>query len=825
MEAKNVKADHSIWGFGLDNDHTGIQQQWRQMFEEISNYVGDDPLLPWLRCVKWVRDTFSHDAQNMYINKLLETCTTTFQNDDKYRNDIRYLKLWILYADSSQDIEQVYSTMEGKGIGRCHSLFYEAYAIYLELQSKLIQANAVYLLGLSRQAQPLSRLKNMHSHFLDRMKELVTITAREKCQNLVDKGSRSPLKDSDICNKMVQKSLPASDVKSFKDGEFRQTGSWKKRSSSRGMQPEYSTENIGGQICEQELGDKLNKPTCNSASLVELDRERKGSEETMSRRLSKNRVRVLSEAIVVESQQNKKRRSLSTDCRKSDSLNLGVTSEDEVLGDEGNAQPKHTMWPVVSSSPIDLYKNTSDDHNNDVQNKKEFPPTVEGIEVIDADVHKGEFRICSSENPEDKLYSQESTDFAHLVNTKRDIDDEKEDCHLTILHPRSEVAANGFESSDKALNENESEESSGNKGLNPWASIVINDLLKVLKKQMLMYNGYNASKKSYNGKTCLSSLRNAARNKILNLGGIKYHIKGCSGEGAFAQVFRAHIDGCTDDTVALKIQRPACPWEFYMYRQLDERILTDERSSFGSAWKVHLYSDCSILVCDYLEHGTLQDVINSYLVIGQCMDEVLCMYYTIEMLRMLETLHSVGLIHGDVKPDNLLIRYVSNDISEEWNPSRTGEWKNQGLCLIDWGRGIDMTLFPSGTEFKADCRTSGFRCIEMRENRPWTFQADTYGLCVIVHMMLHGSYMELVKQTDPGGDCLYHPKAAFKRYWNGGLWKNFFMTLLNVKSCKENPNLSILRKGFEDHLSSSPQLKKKLKQLLMKQRTVMCSGR
>lgn len=826
MEAKKSKADHPIWKLGLDNDHTDFQQQWRKMFEEISNYLGDDPLLPWLRCIKWARDTFSHDAQNMYINKLLEICTATFQNDDKYRNDIRYLKLWILYADSSQDFDQVYSTMEEKGIGRCHSLFYEAYAIYLELQSKLIQANAVYLLGLSRQAQPVSRLKNMHAHFFDRMAELVTITARkdQKCQNLVDKGFCSPFKESYICNKMVQMSLRASDVKSINDGEFRQTGYRKKR-SSEGMQAEHSTENIGGHSCEQKLDDKLSKPTFNCASSVELDRERKASEETMSRRLPKNRARVLSEAIVVESQQKQKRRFLNTDCRKSDSLNLAVTSEYEVLGDGGNSQPNYTTWPVESSSMIDLSKNSSDDDNNDVQNKKGFPPTMEGIEVLDADVHKAEYRICSSQNPEDKLYSQESSNFVHLVNTERDIDDEKQDRHLTTLHPCSEVAANGHGSSDKTLNGNEFEESSRNNGLNPWASTVISDLLKVLKKQILMYNGYNASKKNYSGKTCLSSLRNAARNKILSLGGIKYHIKGCSGEGAFAQVFRAHIDGCTDETVALKIQRPACPWEFYMYRQLDERILTDERSSFGSAWKVHLYSDCSILVCDYLEHGTLQDVINSYLVTGQCMDEVLCMYYTIEMLHMLETLHSVGLIHGDVKPDNLLIRYVSNDTSEEWNPSRRGEWKDQGLCLIDWGRGIDMTLFPSGTEFKADSRTSGFRCIEMQENRPWTYQVDTYGLCAIAHMMLHGSYMELVKQTGPIGDCIYHPKAAFKRYWNSGLWKNFFTTLLNVKSCKENPDLGILRKGFEDHLSSSPQLKKKLKQLLMKQRTVMCLGR
>lgn len=40
------------------------------------------------------------------------------------------------------------------------------------------------------------------------------------------------------------------------------------------------------------------------------------------------------------------------------------------------------------------------------------------------------------------------------------------------------------------------------------------------------------------------------------------------------------------------------------------------------------------------------------------MEEVLCIYYTIEMLYMLEALHVAGIIHGDFKPDNMLIRYA-----------------------------------------------------------------------------------------------------------------------------------------------------------------------
>jgi checkpoint serine/threonine-protein kinase len=72
----------------------------------------------------------------------------------------------------------------------------------------------------------------------------------------------------------------------------------------------------------------------------------------------------------------------------------------------------------------------------------------------------------------------------------------------------------------------------------------------------------------------------------------------------------------------------------------------------------------SVTICNYSESmlpesnsNILQDVINCHLLVNRNMDEVLCMYYTIEMLNMLETLHSVGIIHGDFKPDNILDRY------------------------------------------------------------------------------------------------------------------------------------------------------------------------
>lgn len=43
-------------------------------------------------------------------------------------------------------------------------------------------------------------------------------------------------------------------------------------------------------------------------------------------------------------------------------------------------------------------------------------------------------------------------------------------------------------------------------------------------------------------------------------------------------------------------------------------------------------------------------------------------------------------------------------------------------------------------------------------------QVDAYGLCAIVHMMLHGSYMEVVKKEQSDGGYVYLPRLPFKRY-------------------------------------------------------------
>lgn len=61
-----------------------------------------------------------------------------------------------------------------------------------------------------------------------------------------------------------------------------------------------------------------------------------------------------------------------------------------------------------------------------------------------------------------------------------------------------------------------------------------------------------------------------------------------------------------------------------------------------------------------------------------------------------------------------------------------------------------------------DCKVNLKRILRALYNT--TLQVDTYGLCGVVHCLLHGSYMEIEKRSVvAASQPIYRPKAPFKR--------------------------------------------------------------
>lgn len=339
--------------------------------------------------------------------------------------------------------------------------------------------------------------------------------------------------------------------------------------------------------------------------------------------------------------------------------------------------------------------------------------------------------------------------------------------------------------------------------------------------------------------------------------GKEYEMREKLGEGGFGAVFAAvdvaahaamldrdedESDDEVDETstlVAIKVEAPGSLWEAAMLQRVHSRLATELIPSIIRPRGLHAYSDESYLLLDFSAQGTLLDVVNKATVWGisaipngpSVPDEIVALFFTAELLRLVEGLHSQSMIHGDLKIDNCMVRLdaipASDGGASSWSTqySRDGRggWKHKGVRLIDFGRAQDLTLYDAGKEqrFTADWKTDERDCPAMRQGRAWSYDTDYFGLAGVCYCLLFGKF--IATETDERGRV--RVDQAFKRYWQVQLWTRVFDTLLNPYDGagaegegERGPilgKLRELREALEEWLEANCQKNgKSLKQLL-----------
>jgi checkpoint serine/threonine-protein kinase len=131
----------------------------------------DDPLDVYDRYVRWTLDAYP-SAQNTpqsQLCPLLERATKAFQSSSHYKNDPRYLKLWLHYIRLFSDApRETFAYLARHNIGDGLALFYEEFAAWLETAGRWTQAEEVYQLGIDKDARPLDRLVRKYGEFQHR---------------------------------------------------------------------------------------------------------------------------------------------------------------------------------------------------------------------------------------------------------------------------------------------------------------------------------------------------------------------------------------------------------------------------------------------------------------------------------------------------------------------------------------------------------------------------------------------------------------------------------------------------------------------------------
>ncbi|CAI5729042.1 unnamed protein product [Hyaloperonospora brassicae] len=309
---------------------------------------------------------------------------------------------------------------------------------------------------------------------------------------------------------------------------------------------------------------------------------------------------------------------------------------------------------------------------------------------------------------------------------------------------------------------------------------------------------------------------------------------GVLGSGSFAHVFSASVVDTASSTACSKAvkfekERQNLAWEFYVTNKIvktlrNKKKLPEEKIPVPALNALHLFPNGALLMMEKGHVGTLYDVLNCYKQSGITFPEVLAVHYSIRMLRCIELIHCANVLHGDIKPDNWLMipgRPSLESCTKMEGTDLDSVFHASDLHLIDYGRSIDLSLYPEGTVFSGSCHVKGFQCVEMLTQRPWTHQIDTFAFCATVHCMLFGEYMEVKPLRNSKSSTTWEIVRPFKRYWHVEMWKYIFHALLNVSSCTKQPPLSDLRQRLEDYFVSDTSRQHELIKQLSRQDTFL----
>ena len=146
-----------------------IRQEYEIELQSIAD--SDDPLDIYDRYVKWTLNAYpsAQATPQSRLLPLLERATKAFLTSVLYKNDPRYLKLWLHYIRLFSDTpRETFAFLARHGIGEGLGLFYEEFASWLEGAGRWLQADEVYTLGIEREAKPAERLVRKYNQFQQR---------------------------------------------------------------------------------------------------------------------------------------------------------------------------------------------------------------------------------------------------------------------------------------------------------------------------------------------------------------------------------------------------------------------------------------------------------------------------------------------------------------------------------------------------------------------------------------------------------------------------------------------------------------------------------
>lgn len=197
----------------------------------------------------------------------------------------------------------------------------------------------------------------------------------------------------------------------------------------------------------------------------------------------------------------------------------------------------------------------------------------------------------------------------------------------------------------------------------------------------------------------------------------RYDIRAKVGEGGMGVVYKAR-DRETNDLVALKILKPEIAAESRVVERFKQELRLARKVTHKNVCRTHellRFGDAVVIAMEYIEGESLREVLRhpGGVRLGRGLE------WTAQICEALSEAHSQGVVHHDLKPENIFV-------------DRDGQIK-----VMDFGiaRSLEASTITTGSIVG----TPAYMAPEQAEGKTVDHRADIYALGLILYEMFTGN--------------------------------------------------------------------------------------
>lgn len=129
--------------------------------------VDKDPIVHWLRYIKYHEETYPSDTHFQFLLK--ERCVMALLHHPKYTNDVRFIRVCVLYADGVDDPHGQFKLFHKHKLGSEVAIFWLAWAWVAEKKKDFEFADKIFRKAIQKKAKPDKIVNQRYKQFQRRM--------------------------------------------------------------------------------------------------------------------------------------------------------------------------------------------------------------------------------------------------------------------------------------------------------------------------------------------------------------------------------------------------------------------------------------------------------------------------------------------------------------------------------------------------------------------------------------------------------------------------------------------------------------------------------